>query len=84
MTITYKHVNYRFDTKKWAQMCDAAVTSHGLMEIAEMIDVHPNTLTSWIKRNYKGDFPFPSMNKFINLCGLMDIDPAQFFTILDE
>ena len=84
MTITYKNVTFRFDDGLWAAFCKVAAEKHGHEEIAEMIGVHPNTLSSWIKRNHKIGFEHPSMNKFINLCGLMDVDPAQFFTISDE
>lgn len=81
--IVYKNVKFRFDTGLWSSFCRVAVDKHGLSDIAEMIDVDEVTLKSWIKVYYKGDFPFPSMNKFLNLCGLMDVDPGQFFTIQD-
>lgn len=83
MTIIYKNVSYRFDDGLWSAFCKIAVEKHGLNDIAEMIDVSPNTITGWINRRHKIGFEHPSMNKFINLCGLMDTDPGQFFTIQD-
>jgi len=81
--IVYKNVKYRFDASLWAAFCKQAVKKHGLSDIAEMIDVHEATIRGWMEQYYKDQFPHPSMNKFINLCNLMDVDPGQFFTIQD-
>lgn len=83
MTIQYKNVKYRFDTGLWSACCAVAVKRHGLSDIAEMIGVDEATVKGWIKGHYKMGFEHPSMNKFINLCGLLDVDPGQFFTIQD-
>lgn len=82
--IVYKNVKYRFDTSLWSAFVDVACKKHGLSDIAEMIGVDEMTIKGWIKEYYKDGFPHPSMNKFINLCGLMDVDPGQFFTIQDR
>lgn len=82
--IIYKNVKFRFDTSLWAAFCKVTTDKHGISEVSEMIGVDEVTMLGWIKERYKEDFKHPSMNKFLNLCGLMDVDPGQFFTIRDE
>lgn len=84
MTIIYKNVPYHFDLSLWGALCEHACRVHGMDDIAEMIGVHPNTVLCWIRGNVKAEFPFPSMNKFLELCNLLDVDPGQFFTIIEQ
>ena len=83
MPPTYKYVNFRFDKALWADFCNVAVNKHGLGDVAELIEVDPVTLKGWIGMKYKMGFEHPNMSNFLKLCGLMDVDPGQFFTILD-
>ena len=81
MTITYKNVPFRFDGGLWADFVKVACERHGLEDVAELIEVHPNTLKGWIRRRHKMGFEHPSMSNFLALCALLDVDPGQFFTI---
>lgn len=81
--IRYIMVQYRFDASLWAAFVNQACKKHSMSDIAEMIDVDVVTIKAWIKEEYKPRFKHPSMNKFLNLCNLMDVDPGQFFTIQD-
>lgn len=84
MGAIYKNVKFRFHKELWAAFCEQAIKKHGLSDIAEMIAVDEATIKSWINQYYKDAYPHPSMTKFIDLCGLMDVDPGEFFTIQDE
>lgn len=79
---------YAFDTEAWGALIGRARHSiatdmndcPGRLELAELLDVHPNTIDAWEKREYANKrFEHPSMSNMLKVCTLTGFDPARLF-----
>jgi hypothetical protein len=82
MNVTYKWVDWRFDAVAWSQAVSVAYEKHG-DDIAEMLNVTPSAIKHRIKMDYTGGFTYPNMTNFLACCNLLDLDPTEFFSVLD-
>lgn len=80
---------FSFDKEQWGALVgrareaiatDYSVDVPGRLELAELMNVHPNTIDMWETCAYSNpDFEHPNMKNMLNLCTLCGFDPARLF-----
>jgi len=81
---------YAFDEEAWGALIGRARHSiatdngdvPGRLELAELLEVHPNTIDAWETRSYSDDrFRHPSMSNMLRVCTLAGFDPVRLFKV---
>jgi len=83
MTTKYRLAPMKFDTLKWSKTI-AAIPVRDRDDFGYAIGVAGGTLKTWANLKQIAQFPFPSMNAFINACNMLDLDPRDFFILEDS
>jgi len=78
-----------FDTEQWGALIgrcrEAIATDHGQdvpgrLELAELLEIHPNTVDAWETVGYTDErFMHPSMSNMLKVCNIAGFDPSRLF-----
>jgi len=80
--VTYKIVDFKFDMKAFA-ISLRAIPYHDINDFAAVIGIDDSTLRNWIKLGAEGAYKQPAMNTFLAACNALDLDPRQFFVLVE-
>jgi len=84
MGIEYKWLDWNFNRDLWAETVSKAIDAHGLLDLAEMLDIDHSSLGSWAKNRYYKGFNYPSMTNFLKVVNLLNLNPAHFWALEQE
>jgi len=84
MAIKYSLIPMGFSLDKWSEAL-LSVPEKDVYDFALIIGVDFSTLRNWRNRAYRKEkFPFPAMSNFLNTCNWLDLDPREFFVLLES
>lgn len=80
-----KHIiiDFKFDMKAFADTLKS-VSESDLNDFAAVIGIDHSTLRNWRIEGAKGKYAMPSMRNFINACNWLDLDPREFFVLVED
>ena len=84
MNITYKWVNWTFNTELWTMTIKHAIEIHGVSDLAQISELDESTLLNWSRGRYTREFRWPHMLNFLKLTNLLDLNPSVFFVLESE
>jgi len=79
MVTTYKTVNWRFYSERWASVIAALIEVHGLADLAEILEMSQQGLSQWSQNKWSEGYQYPRMTNLLMVCNMADIDPRIFF-----
>lgn len=84
--IKYRLMNWVFNLGAWGRTLREKSDETSAEFIAQVCQVSVKTVENWIAgyETAYGEYPYPSMTNFINVCNQLDLDPRDFFMLEDK
>jgi len=80
MGIQYVNADWKFNGELFAEHL-SKMSPDDVDACRDLMGVTASSIRRWQKADYDGEFPFPRMNNFLQLCNLLDLDPRDYFTL---
>lgn len=83
--IQYKIYDWRFDAERFSEAIRNFKPHFSDDILADILEVDHSTLSNWRNQAYKGTrFNHPHMANFIRICNELDLDPRDFFCLVED
>jgi transcriptional regulator with XRE-family HTH domain len=83
MATKHKWMDFEFDLEEFALAIDGVMIAENIAdeELAELVGLDHSTINNYRNGNIK-DW-YPRMATFLNICNVLNIDPRNYFKLVD-
>jgi len=82
--IIYRNMVYVFDNARFSQAIIDIREGLTWDELSDLMGISKSTLNNWANGNWSKDFPHPHMSNFLFVCNELNLNPIDFFMLVDK
>jgi len=80
----YRMMDYAFDNVAFSAAIKAMHEHFSWQELSDLMGISKSTLNNWANGNWAPEFPHPHMSNFLLVCNMLDLNPVDFFLMVDR